>query len=145
MKLNWGTGIAISFIAFALMIFYLVYVINRSNERLVTDRPYEEGLAHNAVMERQARSAVWKDKLRCTQEKEQLCVAFAQDPQAQGGNIILYRPKGDVGNLQVGLDLTADQQQCIPAQTLAKGRWRVVVKWQTSGQEFEWQHELYLQ
>ena len=147
MKISWVTGIVASFVLFVLMIFYLVYVINRSNEQLVTDRPYEEGLAYNQVMQRQQRSAIWQKSINLIQTVNDICISFkqAEELKTATGKINLYRPQGDQQDVGISFALDARGQQCIPTHTLAKGRWRVVIRWQMAGNDYEWQKEFYVQ
>jgi nitrogen fixation protein FixH len=146
MKMNWGTGIVLSFVAFVLMIFYLVWKINRSSEHMVTDRPYEEGLAYNETLARKERSAVWQNQIVVEGGNGGICIRFPKQMQVAKakGTVTFFRPQGDRKDIVVPLTLNAAAEQCVQLQAPANGRWRVAVDWQLNDTTYEWQRDVYV-
>ncbi len=146
MKFNWATGITISLVAFALMIFYLVFKIMNSNEKLVTDRPYEDGLAYNQIMDRQQRSLAWQHKFKAELTSDGICIRMQDHKNVSPltGKLTLYRPQGDKPDMRVNLELDSMGRQCVSKLAVGKGRWKVVINWSYKDKPFLWQQEVYI-
>ena len=140
MKINWGTGIIIAFVAFICFILFFVVRMStddRANHDLVTDEYYRAELAYQKEIdaETNARDAI--DPLKITRTPEGLLIVFPKgiDTKQLHGKVSLYRPSNKQLDFDLSLSLS-DLHLLIPDKRLLDGRWDIKVFWQYQGKEF---------
>jgi nitrogen fixation protein FixH len=140
MKINWGTGIVLAFVAFISFIMYFVVQMNmedRADHELVTKDYYKKELAYQKEIDAEKNAAEFDAKLKVTKSKDGLVVKFPEnfDPKNITGKVSLYRPSNrhlDV-NFPVSLSNT---HLLIPDNRLVDGRWDIAIEWQYKGKTF---------
>ena len=146
MKINWGTGIVIAFVAFIGFILFFVVRMStdhRVNHDLVTEDYYRAELAYQKEIdaETNARDAI--DQLKITRTPEGLLVVLPKgiNTKQLKGKVSLYRPS----NRQLDFDLSLSQSDphlLIPDKRLLDGRWDIKVSWEYQGKEFLYKERL---
>ena len=92
MKFNWGTGIVLSFIIFALSIaFIIVFPFNQKVD-LVTDDYYQKELKYQEQIDKNSRTKLLDDQLTLIQNKKTLEIQYPRDYGKISGEINFYRP-----------------------------------------------------
>lgn len=126
--MNWGKGLAIGYISFALLLAGMVYLTTTVNPELVTTDYYARELAYQDKIDARKRA-----------EKEGVTVALSQD---EGGlhlkfnkevmhvTIEMLRPSDS----KLDLDLSFGKDKpvtsyLIPASGLAKGHYSLTIEW----------------
>lgn len=141
MKINWGTGIVIAFVAFIGFILFFVVRMStdhRVNHDLVTEDYYRAELAYQKEIdaETNARDAI--DQLKITRTPEGLLVVLPKgiNTKQLKGKVSLYRPS----NRQLDFDLSLSQSDphlLIPDKRLLDGRWDIKITWKHQGKDFQ--------
>lgn len=140
MKINWGTGIVISFAAF--IGFILFFVIRMSmdhhaNHDLVTEEYYRAELGYQKEIDAENNTNKNAVKLELIQTAEGLLLQFPKrlDFNKIKGNIFLYRPSNKQLDFDLDLNLS-NTHLLIPDKRLLDGRWDIKVLWEYEGEAY---------
>lgn len=140
MKINWGTGIVLAFVAFISFIMYFVIQMsmdNRANHDLVTDDYYKQELAYQNEIDAET-SAVRKNanlKTETTDEGVKIMFPEQFDPRLISGTVSLYRPSNRHLDFNFPISLS-NTHLLIPDNRLLDGRWDITIKWSYEGETF---------
>lgn len=139
MKINWGTGIVLSFIAFISFILFFVVRMNmdhQANHDLVTEDYYKDALNHQTELNAELNANKHK-KIKLEKTAEGLLLLFPENidfAKAQG-IVSFYRPS----NKQLDFDLPLSLSKTdllIPSKRLVYGRWDIKITWSHDGQDY---------
>lgn len=140
MKINWGTGIVLAFVAFISFILFFVYRMStddRANHDLVTEEYYKQELSYQNEIDATKLAAEAGAELKVEKSSEGLTVFFPEkyDPKKITGTVSLYRPSNK--HLDVDFPISLSKAHLlIPDNRLVDGRWDITVKWQYEGKTF---------
>ncbi|MGX1928670.1 FixH family protein [Flagellimonas sp. 2504JD4-2] len=146
MKINWGTGIVIAFIAFITFILYFVVRMSMddsANHDLVTEEYYKQELAYQKEIDASNTSTELGATLKLEQSKDGITIFFPEkfDPKKITGTVSLYRPSNKHLDLDFPLSLSKTHL-LIPDNRLVDGRWDITIKWQYEGNKFLFKERL---
>ena len=141
MRINWGTGIVIAFIAF--MAFVLYFVINLttndkySNYDLVTEDYYQQELQYQNTIEREKNSKKLEKDVEWFKTRKGIKIKFPEgfDHENIKGKVFLYRPSNKQLDFEIPISLS-DQNLLIPDERLLGGRWNLYVNWSYDNIEY---------
>lgn len=139
MKINWGTGIVLAFVAFISFILFFVVRMsmdNRADHDLVTEEYYKQELAYQDEIDAQ-NNAKKLEKIQLKRTEKGLLVVFPEtmDYKKIKGKVSLYRPSNK--HLDFDLDLRlSNTSLLIPDTRLLGGRWDLKIMWEYQGVEF---------
>jgi nitrogen fixation protein FixH len=138
MKINWGTGIVIAFIAF--IGFILFFVVKMSGEQashdLVTEDYYRAELNYQKEIDAE-KNANEKAKISIEKTTKGLLVAFpaTMNYQKIKGKVSLYRPSDKHLDFDLPISLS-NSHLLIPDKRLLGGRWDITVYWNYEGANY---------
>ncbi|MEM9646931.1 MAG: FixH family protein [Bacteroidota bacterium] len=140
MKINWGTGIVLAFVAFISFILYFVVRMSMddsANHDLVTDDYYKQELAYQNEIDASNSASKMNAKLRIKKTADGLTVVFPErfDPKKIKGLVSLYRPSNKHLDIDFPISLS-NTHLLIPDNSLVGGRWDITVKWTYEGKTF---------
>jgi nitrogen fixation protein FixH len=130
-KINWGTGIALSIIIFTLISLAFIYFAFNQEVNLVRDDYYEAELEYNEKMETLNRTANLKDNVRVSLDNKNLSIQFPQefDWGKIKGKVLLYRPSDRRLDRSYDIALDSTYIQLIKKDLLSPGMWKVQINW----------------
>ena len=139
MKINWGTAIVLSFIAFISFILFFVVRMNmddRANHDLVTEDYYKDALNHQSELNAET-NANKHEKIILEKTRDGLLLHFPEniDFKKAQGTVSLYRPS----NKQLDFDLPvslSNTNLLIPDKRLLDGRWDIKITWSHNGEDY---------
>ena len=140
MKINWGTGIVLAFIAFISFILYFVYRMStddRANHDLVTEEYYKKELSYQEEIDATRTASEMGAKIKVEKSKDGITLFFPEqfDPKKITGKVSLYRPSNK--HLDVDFPISLSKTHLlIPDNRLVDGRWDIIVKWNYEGSTF---------
>ncbi|MDC6367108.1 MULTISPECIES: FixH family protein [Flavobacteriaceae] len=140
MKINWGTGIVLAFIAFITFILYFVYRMStddRANHDLVTEEYYKQELAYQQEIDAARSASEMGATIKVQKSEEGITLIFPEqfNPKKIKGTVSLYRPSNK--HLDVDFPISLSKTHLlIPDNRLVDGRWDIIVKWQYEGKPF---------
>lgn len=137
MKINWGTGIVLAFIAFISFILYFVIsmTVNKKYEHdLVVEDYYGQELEFEKEMTKQKNAQYLKEDVIWKRVPQGIMLTFPETmaPSKITGNVFLYRPSNKQLDFEVEISLS-DHNLLIPDKSLLGGRWNLKVDWQYDG------------
>ena len=146
MKINWGTGIVLAFIAFISFIMYFVISMstNKSIESdLVTENYYGQELEFENDLNKQRNAQKLKENITWKHTQEGLILYFPEDmnPSDISGKVFLYRPSNKQLDFESSISLS-EHNLLIPDKRLLDGRWNIKVDWQYKGNSYVYKTEI---
>lgn len=143
MKFHWGTGIAIVYGTFMLLMITFVIKSKQIDHSLVTENYYEQDLAYQSHLDKVNNAQALPEDLRITGGvNADLEFQFPSEMQAISGEIWLYRANNTALDMKIPITTQADNSMRVPTRDLIAGRWRVKVDWQGSGKAFFTEQEI---
>ncbi|SED62518.1 FixH protein [Tenacibaculum sp. MAR_2010_89] len=146
MKLNWGTGIVISIIAFMSFIMYFVITMSTKqgyNHDLVTEKYYQKELDFQQNIEATKNAKRLKNNITINKSKEGLIINFPKDFDYKKikGKMFLYRPSNKQLDFEIPLSLS-NTYLLVPENRLLGGRWNITISLQYKGRNYLFKEEL---
>jgi hypothetical protein len=131
MKLNWGTGIALTYIVFAAVVIGIVLFTFTIDVNLVTDNYYEKEIAYQEQIDKLNNTKALEEQLIISNTEKSIYLKFPTDFKERtiGGVINFYRPSDKNLDFSVPISLNNFGEQIIVSQRLASGMWKVIVEW----------------
>ncbi|MCC6726573.1 MAG: FixH family protein [Saprospiraceae bacterium] len=136
MKLNWGTSIAIFYIAFAATMVGFVVKSKSYDHSLVTDDYYAKDLAYQQHYDKMANAKALTSDLTIGKVGNQVQFLFPKEIAQPSGEILFYRADDKSKDFTVQVSADSNGLQAVPTDKLKTGRWTVKVDWQAGGKEF---------
>ncbi|WP_420570869.1 FixH family protein [Kordia sp.] len=146
MKINWGTGIVLAFVAFISFIMYFIVNMNvqdKYDHDLVTDSYYEEELKYQSSIDKQRNAQKLKENVSVQQTSAGLEITFpkAFDINTIKGKVFLYRPSNRQFDFEMPISLS-NHTLLIPDNRLLGGRWNLTIDWSYDTEDYLYKQEL---
>jgi nitrogen fixation protein FixH len=134
MKINWGTGIVLAFIAFISFIIFFVVKMNMddsANHDLVTEEYYKAELGYQKEIDAENNSNADHKTLVVHKTTEGLEVTFPDNINISKvkGIVSLYRPSNKHLDFDFPISLS-NSHLLVPDKRLLDGRWDIKVSWE---------------
>ena len=133
MKLNWGAGIVIAFIAFISFILYFVITMTTGkeyNHDLVSDQYYQQELEYQDNIDARVNAKKLKENITIEKIKEGLKINFPSEfiPKKIKGKVSFYRPSNKQLDFEIPISIS-NTYLLVPEKRLLDGRWDITVYW----------------
>jgi nitrogen fixation protein FixH len=140
MKINWGTGIVLAFIAFIAFILYFVFLASsdpRADHDMVTEEYYKKELEYQKELDASANLTAFEGDVTVTRLTEGLRIDFPKGMEASGiqGKVSLYRPSNEQLDFEMSIE-EFDSLLLIPSSRLLDGRWDIRMEWTYDGKPY---------
>ncbi len=140
MKINWGTGIVLAFIAFIGFIMFFVIALTTNKEYahdLVTEEYYKQELAFQKEIDAEKNTRSLTKRIEVVKSENGLTIEWPSefDGKRIEGTVSLYRPSDKKLDFTFPVN-TTEAKIRIPEERLLDGRWDVKVIWATNGKEY---------
>lgn len=131
MKISWGSGLLLTYLAFMAIILSAVFFSFTQDVNLVSDNYYERELTHQQEIDKAKRADVLSEKVLFLQTDSSLVISF---PNIFGSNKIkgkvrFYRPDDNQEDFEKTIVLNDSFQQEVLLTSLKKGLWKISVDW----------------
>jgi nitrogen fixation protein FixH len=138
MKIHWGAGLVGVSVLFAAVVLVMVVISMNQRVDLVSDDYYDQELKHQDRIDQVRRTKEAGAAPSVTADAGMIRIAFPSrlDRRALRGDVALYRPADRRMDTRGPLQLDSTNVQQIVATSMAKGRWRVQVRWQVDSVSF---------
>lgn len=137
--MNWGKGIALTFVIFCTGMIAVVYRSFQEDVDLVTEDYYKEELAYQQKID-QAGQVRPDAKLKLIQTQESIRFTFP-DGQKPTGQIHFYKP--DNPDLDKTFEIS-DRVMEVTKTLLTNGKYRVKVTWKSEGTTYYQEEILFI-
>ncbi len=138
MKLNWGTGIAIFYSIFVVVLVAVVIKTTTFDNSLVSDDYYADDLNYQQQYNKLANSRDLAEDLHINLQsaKELVELVFPARLGKAAGEIVFFCPSDSKSDFTVAIQPGEDNRQTVPITGLKPGLWRVKVDWQAGGKAY---------
>jgi hypothetical protein len=136
MKFNWGTGIAIFYATFVIVLVYFVIKSTTHDNSLVVDNYYEEDLKYQSHYQKLANAQSGNVIVINKIAERQIVLQFPEDQEQITGKVLFFRPSNSNLDFSIPLQLNDQSIQNIPIQALATGLWRIKIDWSANGKDY---------
>lgn len=146
MKINWGTGVIIAFVAFISFIMYFVIIMgtnDKYNRDLVTEEYYKKELAFQKQINKEQKARNSNVIPIIIKNKNDLVIQFSekQNPLEISGTLFFYRPSNKKLDFKIPITLS-DTNFIIPKKRLLEGRWNIEIDWSYNGEEYFYKEKI---
>lgn len=146
MKINWGTGIVIAFIAFISFIMYFVVNMNvnkKYDHDLVTEDYYKKELEFQNDINKETNAKNLSENLNWKKTNEGLVITFPEtfDINSISGKVFLYRPSNKQLDFETSIS-TSNHNLLIPDTRLLDGRWNIKIDWKYKETSYLFKEEI---
>lgn len=136
MKLNWGSGIAIFYTLFVIVMILMVVKSTQNKVHLVQENYYEKDLNYEAFRKKRANGATIKDQIsiKYLAKDRTLKIAFPKTMHELSGELALFRPSNKFMDKKFKLNLDENASMDIQLdRSLISGLWQVQLDWESEG------------
>jgi hypothetical protein len=133
MKINWGTGIAITIGAFMLMILGFVFNSLQHESELVAEDYYQQELDYQRRIQELHRAQEAGLSANALFDRQGLLIAYPE--QGWAGTVTFFRPSDRKLDFTVPIAPDSAGRQRIE-QPLASGLWRLQFSWANGGEQY---------
>ena len=146
MKINWGTGIVIAFVAFISFIMYFIITMmtdSTYDHDLVVEDYYKQELQFQNEINKETNAKSLAENISWKKTEEGLTITFPEDllTNSISGIVFLYRPSNKQFDFEIPISLS-NHNLLIPDKRLLGGRWNIIVDWQYNGKNYLYKKEI---
>ncbi len=139
MKINWGSGIAIFYSLFVVVMVVMVVKSTQNKPKMVQENYYEKDLNYEAFRQKRANGESLKHLLKVNYESDlnQIKISFPGNLDNIEGDITMFRPSNQFLDKNYKLQLDSMGDMVIPLdRNTARGKWKIQIDWKNDVQEF---------
>ena len=146
MKINWGTGIVITIVAFIGFIMFMVVKMmsNKAYDHdFVTEKYYQKELAYQDNIYAIRNEKNLKNPIKTEKTKKGLKIYFPSDfnPKEIKGKVFLYRPSNKALDFEMQISL-ANTFLLVPEESLLGGRWNIDISFTYKNKPYLYQQKI---
>jgi hypothetical protein len=140
MKINWGSGIAIFYVCFMLIMIFMVIKSSQNDVHLVQENYYDKDLNYEEFRKKRNNSAVLVNPVEIEYlSKENLIqLSFPEEMLGVSGKVSLFRPSNKYldRTFELALDNKALMLIPVDSKSMPKGLWKVKIDWESQGEQY---------
>lgn len=138
MKINWGTGIAITLILFVGGVALLIWISYQQRINLVTSDYYPAGLDYQKQIEKEKNTASLSKKIEISIKGENIEVVFPQIDSLgkPEGEMVMYRPSDNRLDKSFKIKTNDSLIQKISISQFFQGSYILKINWKSGKKEY---------
>lgn len=136
MKMNWGTGIILSFVIFVGAIALIIIFPFNQKVDLVTNDYYERELRYQEQIDKTSRTAMLEEEIKINRNKNTVEIIYPGSYGKISGEIIFYRPSDSSKDIEFNIAADSAGKQVIDIGSLVPGLWKLKISWNMNGQGY---------
>ena len=136
MKFNWGTGIALFYGTFVVVLVFAVVKSRTFDNSLVSDHYYADDLAYQQHYDKLMNSQALQHDLQITKLNKTITFQFPSEIGKAEGEIKFFCPFDSTQDFKVAISPDTQQQQQVDITKFKTGRWKIKVEWQANGKDY---------
>ncbi len=143
-SIGWGTGIALFYGLFAVVMVSAVVASRQHNPGLVQKNYYDLDLNYQARMVQKQNTAALATlpKVRYDGETQSVHITLPDGQTATKGTVKMYRVTNTADDFAIALDNLAGAT--VPARHLASGRWLLELEWEFEGKSYFFDSSIFI-
>lgn len=138
MKLNWGTGIALFYSLFVLVLVFAVFKSRNYDHSLVSNQYYADDLNYQQHYDKLMNAKMLEEDLMIWNKKQKggVELQFPKELQGIGGEIHFFCPSDSKADFRMHIQPDSENVQFVPTEGLKKGLWKIKVDWTAESKAF---------
>ncbi len=138
MKFNWGTGIALFYSVFVLVLVWQVIKSTQYDHSLVSDHYYQDDINYQKHYNKLINSQELNEPLQIakTEQGSFVELKFPAELADVKGNIHFFCPSDSKQDFKLPVNTSGTNKQFVPISGLKKGLWKVKVNFEAGGKKF---------
>jgi hypothetical protein len=139
MKLNWGSGIAIFYSLFVVVMITMVVKSTQNKVHMVQDNYYEKDLNYEEFRQKRQNGMAYQSLLdiNYNQSDSKILISFPEQLADAKGELKLFRPSNQFLDINYPIQLDSNGQMYIQLKdNMVRGKWRVMLDWQFAGTDY---------
>ena len=136
MKFNWGTGIAVFYILFMVVLVSVVIKTKSYDHSLVMNNYYEEDLKYQQQYDKLANTQAMDTPVLINQQPDKVTIQFPKEMEDVNGEVWMFRPSNAKQDFRLPIQVSGENVMEIPTGSMSQGRWKIKVDWQSSSKKF---------
>lgn len=136
MKINWGTGIAIFYSSFVLIMILMVVKASRTEINMVQENYYDQDLNYEAFRKSRENGQSNLATIEYLAETKEVVIKFEESSDLVTGNVKLYRPSDNLQDMDLPLRVDLTNKMKVPLSELSLGYWKIQVSWESAGRQY---------
>jgi hypothetical protein len=145
LRFSWGTGVALSYLAFAGgTMAVVIFALHRPVDLVAADY-YAQSLRQDAQADAERNARLLGAGASIVQTGDRAVLISLPQAQARDarGSITLYRASDAAADRVIPLQTGADGRQRVPLAGLQTGQWSVRVRWTAQGRAFYFEQRVF--
>ena len=138
MKLNWGTGIALVYGIFALSMLGFAIQSTKHDVNLIKKEYYEDDINYQVHYDKIQNAMKLKTDLKVALDStgSAIVLSFPAALPKPTGKVLIFRPSQTGVDVELTVEVNAQNAMEIPTSSLKAGLWKIKVEWQAEGKDF---------
>lgn len=136
MKFNWGTGIALFYGSFMVVLVFAVIKSTTYDNSLVSEHYYADDLAYQQHYNKLKNNQTLLHDLEIIKSEQIIIFQFPSEVSKAEGEIQFFCPFDKSQDFTVAISPDTQQLQTVDISKLKTGRWKIKVDWQANGKDF---------
>jgi nitrogen fixation protein FixH len=136
MKINWGTGIAIFYSSFVLIMILMVVKASRTEINMVQENYYDQDLNYEAFRKSRQNGQSDLASIEYISGAQEVIILFDETSKSVTGNIKLYRPSDNLQDKNLTIKADQNNKVIVPVSELSRGYWKIQVQWESDGRQY---------
>lgn len=134
MKFNWGTGIALFYGTFVIVLLYFVIKSTGQDNSLVSEQYYADDLNYQQQYDKLRNAQALETDLEISRkaDSEEVILQFPKDLGVVSGQIRFFCPSDSKQDFAVEVQTDTTFTQAVSSKNLKRGMWRVKVDWKAA-------------
>jgi hypothetical protein len=136
MKFTWGHAMVLVLLSF--MAFIISFIVRLNISELVTEDYYQQEVKYQGLIDGQSNFKNLSKKPSVTFVSDEIKILFSEPFTSKNttGTIDLLRPSDAKEDIKIPLLLDEENKQRIPTINLLKGKYYIILDWQTDGKRY---------
>lgn len=137
-RFSWGTGIALVYTSFVLLMIGAVVASSRQNPGLVRKNYYDLDLNYQEHFDKKQRAANLAHPPQVSYDRAAATITlqFPDHMNVSEGRVKLFRAGDNTGEKWLDLGANPGNRYTFPAQDFPDGRWHVEIDWKAAGEGY---------
>ena len=138
MKINWGTGIAIFYALFVVIMIYMVVSASQNSVDPVQKNYYDKDLNYEAFRKSRENTILLDKEIDIKYQKstENIEIHFPKEMTDISGQVTLYRPSNKFQDKHFKIFTNEHNAMVISTKELSSGLWRVLIDWNSGANSY---------
>lgn len=144
--MNWGKGIFISFVVFAVLLAFLVYKTTEVTSEMVTDNYYEKEVEYNDIYKGKTNVLNLEVNPKVEVKNSNIIIGYPAESISQDmeGEVYFYSINNVSRDKRYTIKVDSNNQQIFSKDIFSTGNYNLQLKWVSNGKNYFFDKNIYI-